>query len=132
MVQFSESAFNDYLVSISNNLTEIQSLANDLEANFINAFKTRFIVDQASEQSLLGWPELTKQTLIQTSKTLAFLYGLDNSLPAIMTVTGFEESPGSTPASSTIQVKGSVTTKTDLNTGKTELIAKVEATWTIC
>ncbi|MCX7737469.1 MAG: hypothetical protein N2319_12255 [Candidatus Kapabacteria bacterium] len=135
MDAFSELAVNNYLLSIANNQSEIQSFANDLETDFIHAFETRFIMDPASLASLQSWPQATKDVLIQTAKTTALLHGLYNTNPAIMTTIGFEAPTGKMSASAaagSVEVTGSVTTKTDIATGHTVVEAKVEAKWTIC
>lgn len=130
MQPFSELAVNSYLLSIANNQNALQSFANDLQANFINAFQTRFIVDPTSLASLQSWPQATKDVITQTALTTASLHAQYNTDPAVMTTIGFEAplTNQATTTQDTVVVTGSVTTKTDTATGHTI----VEAKWTIC
>ena len=134
MENFSEAALNNYLASIADNQLELQNFANDLQADFINAFETRFIMDPELISSLEGWPQAIRDVLIQVALSTAQLHEQYDTDPVDMTVSGFEAPEGISSPTTTgnLEVGGSISGTYDSSTGHLKVKAEVHAKWYIC
>jgi len=143
MLPFSEANVNIYLDSISSNQTQLVNFANDMQANFLNCFQTRFIMTPQDIASLNSWPAIINLQLTLLTKQAVDLYLLNTSADLTLEVEGFE-APTDENSENDLDVKlrfadeykikGYLTVDHSVSTGNTIIKAKaeVQATWYIC
>jgi len=139
MTTFSESNVNSYLNSISTNLIELQSFADDIESNFVNCFQTRFIMTQADIDNMNSWPTFLKDQIALATRFTVDYYATDTSIDLDFEIEGFEaptvakEANANAPAAAgdlKLNFRGSL----DYNqsTGTIKYKAKVKLKYYIC
>lgn len=139
MTTFSESNVNSYLNSISTNLIELQSFADDIESNFVNCFQTRFIMTQADIDNMNSWPTFLKDQIALATRFIVDYYATDTSIDLDFEIEGFElqsaskeSGNASSYASNKIKVDASGYLEHDLATGNTKFKGKISAKFPLC
>lgn len=137
MTNFSEANVNAYLFSIKSNLLALQSFANNMEANFVNCFQTRFIMTQDDIDRLNLWPQVLKSEITMFTRMTVNYYATYSNMNLILEIEGFEDPNPPValppfPDKVKVKVEGYLEYTPATGNIDYKAKAKVEASWYIC